>query len=150
MPTPMTSSASRTLTAAMMPSRRLVVPRSPVIGYASKRRGLMRRRIAAWLFLANRTAHVIQQLPAFVRHAGRFVNGRSEALELAGEVFDRRLDLPSERSSAGGEEEVADGCANHRTRTRRRHRSRVIVHTASVQREMLQVMCRAEASAYGG
>src|SRR5258708_27528612 len=131
MPTPTATSASRTLTAAMMPSRRLVVPRSPVID-ASKRRRLMRRRIAAGRFFANRAAHFIQQLPAFVRHAGRLVNGRSEALELAREVFDRRLELPPQRSSASGEEEVAHDSANPAAGTGPPHRPRVTLHPASI------------------
>ena len=92
-PMPMTTSASSTLTAAMIPSSRFVVPSSPDMVCASERRRLVRCRIARVrpTRFANR---VVQQLPALVRDAGRFLNGGAEAHELPCEVFERRLELP--------------------------------------------------------
>src|SRR4051812_31231111 len=99
---PMTTNASRTLTAAMMPSSRFVVPSSLPMA-ASKRRRLMRPGVARRLTAAL-AERLVQQLPSFVRDACRLLHCRAEAHELTREVVERRLDLPPQAAAVIGEE----------------------------------------------
>src|SRR4051812_25751181 len=125
---PMMTSASSTLTAAMMPSNRLVVPSSLPMTPLERRRlmrsGETRRLMAAF---ADR---IVQQLPAFVGDAGRLLHGRSEAHELAREILERRLDLPAHPATLVGEEQIAGDAADHRADDCRCDSTRV-VHQAS-------------------
>src|SRR5581483_3661134 len=126
MPTPMTSSASSTLTAAMMPRMRFVVPRLPVMA-PSERRGLT-DAVARRLLLRSVAERFVQELPPFVRNAGRALHRRAEAVQLAREVVERRLELTAKRSSMFCEEQIPGYGADDRAADRRKHYARVI-HT---------------------
>src|SRR5579871_1711159 len=127
-PTPITSSASRTLTAAMMPSRRFVVPRLPVIrGRSLEGRGLMARAVARRR-LRHVGERVVEQLPPFVRDARRALHGGAEAVQLAREVVERRLELAPKRTTLICEEQIPGYGTNHRTADRGKHYAR-FVHT---------------------
>src|SRR5690349_20540158 len=129
-PMPVMSSASSTLTAAMMPSSRFVVPSSPAMA-PSERRQLARRRVARRL---RRVAErVVQQLPAFVGHARGLLNGGPEAHELAREIIQRRLDLAPQGAAVLGEKQASGGAANDRSNQCGRQCARV-VHQASYQK----------------
>src|SRR5205809_7234843 len=110
--TPMITSPSSTLTAAMIPSSRLVVANSPAMRTSEWRR-LMRARVA-WRLLAF-AERVVQKLPPFVGDARRFLNGRAETHELAREIVECRLDLPPHTATVFGEKQIAghtpDYCA---------------------------------------
>src|SRR5215471_17695093 len=123
MPPPMMTSASRTLTAAMIPSSRFVVASSVPMA-TSERRRLMRPVVARHRRRAF-AERIVQELPAFVGHAGRLLNGGAEAHELAREIIERRLDLPTYVSAVIGEEQIAGDAADHGTDNRRCHRLRV-------------------------
>src|SRR5580765_497404 len=111
MPAPMMTSASRTLTAAMIPSSRLVVPSSPVM-CASERRRLAARKLRGWTRFAKR---VVQQLPSLARDPGGLLDRRAEAHELTREVLQRRLDLSPDATPMVGEEQVAGDPPDYRT-----------------------------------
>src|SRR6185295_20367130 len=104
-PMPMMTSASSTLTAAMMPSMRLVVPNSLPI-CTSERRALMRVAVARRLLSAF-AERVVQQLPPLVGDPRGFLDGRPEAHELAREIVESRLDLATNAAAVIGEEQVA-------------------------------------------
>src|ERR1700730_10193950 len=103
-PRPIITSASSTLTAARIPSSRLVVPSSPDICATSERGGLAARiprgRIPAF------AQRVVQQLPAFVGDSRRGLDRVPEADDLAREVFEGRLDLPPHTPPTLCEEQV--------------------------------------------
>src|SRR4051812_41395422 len=111
-PMPMTTSASRTLTAAMMPSNTFVVDRSTVMQSPLERRGLMGARHAARR-AADRSQRLVQHLPAFVGHAGQLLHRRAELDELAVEVVKRRFNRVADGAPAFGEEEVAGQSAKY-------------------------------------
>src|SRR5262245_5235620 len=121
-PAPMITSASSTLTAAMMPSSRLVVPSSPAMDTSEWRRlprtGVARRRDVA--------ERVVQELPALGGDAGCLLHGRTEAHELACEVVERRLDLPPHATAVLREEQISRDASNYRTDNRGRHCPRVV------------------------
>src|SRR5579872_7333557 len=121
-PTPITSSASRTLTAAMMPSKRFVVPRLPVIRDRSlEGRGLMARAVARRRRLRHVSERVVEEFPPFVRDAGRALHGRAEAVQLAREIVERRLELAPKRTTLICEEQIPGYGTNHRTADRGEH-----------------------------
>src|SRR5438128_658102 len=126
-PTPTSSNASSTLTAAMMPSNRLVVPSSADITCSSEGRRLARPRIA-WRLLTSFAERFVQQLPPFVGYACRLLDRRPEADQLARDVLECRLDLTPERSPAIGEEQITGRSSNHRACQGCRQRS--VVHHA--------------------
>src|SRR6267378_5168377 len=118
MPTPTSTSASSTLTAAMIPSNRLVVARLASMVFASERRGLAGSRIRQ-----RRTAvakRVVQQPPALACRSGRPVHRAAETVELARHVIERRLDLPPQRAAMVGEEQIprdpTEDCTRHHCR----------------------------------
>src|SRR5262245_42963430 len=110
--------ASNRLTAAMMPSSRLVVP-SWASMTPSEWRHLAARKTMGWLSrLAN---HVAQHPPALAGDVGGVLHGAAQTAEFPHEVFERRFDLPAHGSAAFGEEEEAgqaaersadQGCSN--------------------------------------
>src|SRR5262245_3642413 len=99
MPAPMSASASSTLTAAMIPSSRFVVPSSPAMGSSEWRRLARASVPRRWRSLAE---GVVEQLPALAGNAGCLLHGGSEADELAREVVQRRLELPTQRATVVG------------------------------------------------
>src|SRR5581483_10000702 len=123
MAAPATTRISSTLTAAMMPRKRLVVPRSDILDLASwsdrtsltgrsvfrppllEGRRLMRARIPELGVLFPE--RLVQQLPSFVGHADRFSEGRAKIGELAGEVVERRLHPPAQGAALLGEQEIS-------------------------------------------
>src|SRR4029453_1535014 len=143
----MIPNASKTLTTAMMPSSRLVVPSSADMSLSSE----WRRLACAWIARLRRltaVAHrLVQELPPFVRDAGGLVDGRSKVVELAGEVVERRLELSAQPPPAIRKKQIPGQAPNHRADNRRRHRSRVLHHDASSWQKppyiaaFLQVMC---------
>src|SRR5919198_6177025 len=128
-PTPMSTNASNTLTAAMMPSNRLVVPSSADIRCSLEGRRLAWTRVA-WRLLTRFPERIVQQFPAFIGHAGRLLDRRPEADQLARDVLERRIDLTPKRSPAISEEQVPDPSSNHRACHDCRQRS--VVHHASL------------------
>src|ERR1051325_9193919 len=90
MPAPTKSRISSALAAAMMPRRRLVVPRFGSIVCASERRRLTRRLIARRLMVADR---VVEEFPAFARGGCCLSCRHAKAVELPRDVIDGRLDL---------------------------------------------------------
>src|SRR5437667_2070742 len=102
---PIRSSASRTLTTAMIPSRRFVVPRFPSMIDTSERRRLMRRLISRRpLALAER---LVQEPPSFARHAGGLRHRAAQVAELPCEIFESGLELATHRAAALCEQQVA-------------------------------------------
>src|ERR1700687_2390441 len=126
--TPNITSASSTLTAARIPSSRLVVPSSPDMCVTSERGRLAaripRRRIPAF------AQRVLQQLPAFVGGSCRLLDRVPEADELAREVFERRLDLPPHAPPTLCEEQVPSDPTDDGAHDRGCHFPRV-VHQSS-------------------
>jgi hypothetical protein len=53
------------------------------------------------------TKRFVEQLPSFVGHTGRTLNGAAEAVELPREVVESGLDLAPELSAAIRKEEIA-------------------------------------------
>src|SRR5579864_5471274 len=104
-PAPMSSSTSSTPTAAIMPSSRFVVARSPDMAGSLERRRLMRARIPGGSLraFANR---IVEKAPPLVRDARRLLYGRPEAVELARQVVERRLDLTAQRPAVFGEKQI--------------------------------------------
>src|SRR5690242_20556040 len=111
MPAPMNTRASRTLTAAMIPSRRFVVPSSLPMS-PSERRRLMRARVPRRLMAAF-AERIVQELPALVGHTGGFLHRRAEAHELAREVVERGLDLPPQAAAVLCEKQIPGDAADH-------------------------------------
>src|SRR5436190_3181767 len=144
---PIIANASRTLTAAMIPSSRLVVPSSPDMSLSSEWGRLACARIARVRRLAAVAHRLVQELPPLGRDAGRLVDGRSEAVELAREVVERRLELFAQPPSVIGKKQIPGHASNHRADNRRRHRPRVSHHDASSWQKppyvaaFLQVVC---------
>src|SRR5262245_54272042 len=124
MPRPMSASASRTLTAAMMPSSRFVVASSPAMS-TSEWRCLVRRRVARRLRTAF-AERLVQELPAFVGHASRLLHRGPEAHELACELVERRLDFAPDRAAPVRKEEVARKTPDDRADNRGCHCPRVV------------------------
>src|SRR5262245_59993927 len=127
----MIANASKTLTTAMIPSSKLVVPSTPDMSLSSEWGLLACARIARLRLLAAVAHRFVQELPPLVRDAGRLVDRRSEAVELAREVVERRLELPTEPPSAIGEEQIPGHASYHGADNRHRHRPRVFHHDAS-------------------
>src|SRR5262245_33054009 len=125
------ANASKTLTTAMIPSSKLVVPSSPDMSLSSEWRRLACARIARVRRLAAVAHRLVQELPPLVGDAGRLVDGRSEAVELAREVVERRLELSTQPPSAIGEKQIPGHASNHGADNRHRHRPRVFHHDAS-------------------
>src|SRR6185503_17685031 len=120
-PMPMMRSASSTLTTAMIPSSRLVVSSSPdMVSCASEGRRLVGSRVTRRGVLAD---GVVQQPPAFVGDARRFLDGGAEAHELAREIFERRLQLPPHASTLLGEKQIACHSTDDCTHQGGRHHS---------------------------
>src|SRR5215470_4402207 len=134
----MSTSASSTLTAAMMPSSRFVVPSSPAMSSSEWRR--LPRTGVAWR-QRSFAEGVVEQLPTLAGDTGGLLDGRSEAHELAREVIERRLELPTQGATVVGEEQVTGDASDHRTDDRGGHCPRV-VHRPSYQNR-LQVVCHA-------
>src|SRR5450759_2846749 len=133
-PMPMITSASSTLTAAMIPRSTLVVPNSPDI-YVTSEWGRLaarrpRRRLPA---LAER---VVQQLPAFVGKSRRLLGRAPEAHELAREVFERRLDLSTHAPPTLREEQVPSDTTDDGAHDRGRYYPRV-VHQFSYRSDLV-------------
>src|SRR5262245_11835788 len=126
----MIANASKTLTTAMIPSSKLVVPSSPDMSLSSEWRRLACARIAR-LRLAAVAHCFVQELPPLVGDAGRLVDGRSEAVELAREVVERRLELSTQPPSALSEKQIPGHASNDGADNRHRHRPRVFHHDAS-------------------
>src|SRR5262245_19129393 len=114
MPAPIRTSACSTLTAAMTPRKRFVVPSCGSMG-SSKRTGLMRVREA--LRRPGLADRFVQQLPAFARHPGGFRHRAAEMVELAGEVLECRLQAPAQFATPVGKEHVRDRCTDDRADT---------------------------------
>src|SRR5260221_6283248 len=106
----MMSSASSTLTAAMMPSSRFVVPSSPAMT-PSEGRGLARRRVARRR--RGFAEGVVQQLPAFVGHAGGFLKGAPGSHELPREIIQRRLELAPHPAAVLGGKKRSGGAPHY-------------------------------------
>src|SRR4051794_21937847 len=100
----------------------------------------MRARIARGL-LAALAERVVQQLPSFTGDAGRLLDSRAEAHELAREVVERRLDLPPYAASVIGEEQVPGDAADDGAHDRCCDCSRVIHQASYPNKPELQVMC---------
>src|SRR6266511_4781394 len=118
MPIPMIASASITLTAAMMPSSRLVVPSSPAMTVTSEG-SCLSAGISVWT-RARLAERVVQQPPPFVGNTGGSLERAAEAVELSSEIVERRFELAPERTAALGEKQVAghsaDTCPDERRR----------------------------------
>src|SRR5712692_7700705 len=122
----MATSASSTPAAAITPSIRLVVARLGSMG-SSERRRLMRRRITqrGRLPFAERR---VQKLPPFAGDVGGLVDRAAKMAELAGEVVERRIELPPQRSTALREEQVPGQGARDGAHDGCRDRLRVVRH----------------------
>src|SRR5205085_1497640 len=140
----MITSASSTLTAAMMPSRMLVVP-SCSIGITSERVRLMmsRERCRAGPF-----AHgVVEDTPALRGHVDGPVHGSAKLQQLLREVLERRLDAPAKFAPAFREQHVSRDSPGYPADDRRHNRSLPVVHTASSPanlRLVFQLACHAQ------
>src|SRR5262245_53313704 len=107
MPTPMSTSASRTLTAAMMPIKRFVVLRSGAIGLLSPPAAALRT-----------AGDVVQRSPPFVGRASRLFHRSANAGQLAEEVIELGFDLVADSSTLLRQVQPAPHATNDCPQTR--------------------------------
>src|SRR3989442_11956935 len=102
-PTPISRSASRTLTAAIMPSRRFVVSRFPAFipSLSSVRRaGALIRRLGA------RRVELVHRADAVVGHGADLFDRGLEPCEFAPQIVDGGLEAAAHLMPTLGKEEV--------------------------------------------
>src|SRR5438874_5039232 len=109
-PAPMSRSASRTLTAAMMPSSRFVVSRFPAVMSASS--SVRRTRVAAEWGLRARGVELVHRADAVVGHFAELLDRRLETREFPAQVLDRRFQVVQHLFAAVGKEEVGGSGSN--------------------------------------
>src|SRR5207237_1773003 len=121
-PMPITSSASSTLVAAMMPSRTLVVCRSGIAD-------LLCRPAA----LARVACELAQRAPSFIRRRSRLLNRSAHVGELAHEIVELRLDLTTHPPSAFRHVEPSPHAARHCSEQGGQQYTRSLVHVDLLQ-----------------
>src|SRR5437870_6160174 len=100
----MSANASSRLTAAMMPSSRLVVPSSAGMSASEW------RRLAAWISvgrLSRLADHIAQEAPTLAGHIRGPLDRSTKAVELADKILERGFELAAEGFAAIREEEEA-------------------------------------------
>src|SRR4051812_34754116 len=107
----MTTSASSTLTAAMMPSMTLVVPRSSMSSTSEGIRLVMRRERVRLAAIAER---LVQNVPALRGHTHRPIDCSAQLDQFACEIFNRRLELSPQLPTPVGKEHVSGNAARDR------------------------------------
>src|SRR5579871_816420 len=96
--------ASRTLTPAIMPSKRLVVSRFPAVMNASS--SVRRARLGAERRLCACVVELADDADAVVGHLAELFDRRLETREFAPQVVDSRLEAVAHVLSCVGKEEV--------------------------------------------
>src|SRR6266545_7015735 len=114
-PMPMSSSASSTLTAAMIPSRTFVVSRFPII--------LLRRPAAL-----RAAGDIVQRPPSLARDVPCLFDRAAHAMHLTQEVVELRLDLVADAAAVLCHVEPAPYTTGHGAEARRQEHSRSLVH----------------------
>src|SRR5437868_14626457 len=78
--------------------------------------------------LRDLAERLVQELPAFAGHAGSALQGAAEAVQLARNVVERRLDRAANAATVVREEEIAGGAADDCADDGRRDCPRVVCH----------------------
>src|SRR5207244_5654792 len=106
-------------------------------------RGRVMRGRVAWQRRSGFAQRFVQKLPAFAAHAAGFVDRAAQVVELARDLFNRRLDLPPPCPSELREKQIARHRPDDPSQDRRRYRTRVVLHASLLPYpvRVLQVVC---------
>src|SRR5574339_1085468 len=122
-PAPISSSASSTLTAAMMPSMTFVVPRLPSIRDSS-----LSSRLRGPATAGGAPRDVVQRPPALVGCRPGLFHRPAHPRDLADEVIQLRLDLVPDAAAVLGQIEPSPDTADDGAQEGRHEHSRSLVH----------------------